>query len=127
MRGFGYDEQVEYAQTRYDRGIRDVFKLLNGEQYGRIIDYFYALANDDKTEPNLRGYLENFFIALEESDITPIIADGKIPNAPIEQITQTCNLTFDKENFDPKSIRVESPGWRLRNIILDRPTLSLKK
>ena len=122
-----HDEQVEYAQTRYDRGIRDVFKLLNGEQYSRIIDYFYALANDAGTEPNLRGYLENFFIALEESEITPIIADGKIPDVPIEQLAQMCNLTFDKKLFEPKSIKIESPGWRLRNIVMDKPTLSLKK
>ena len=122
-----YDEQVEYAQTQYERGIRDVFKLLNDEQYSRIIDYFYALTRDEKTEPNLRGYLENFFIALEEADITPIFGDDKIPNVPLEQLIQTCNLNFDKKDFESSAIAIQSPGWRFRNVVLDKPTLVLKK
>ena len=89
------DEQIEYAQSQYYRGIRDVFQLLNDDRYSRIINYFYALMLDNKTEANLRSYLENFFMALEEFEIMPI------------------------NGGNPAKFR--SPGWRFRNTILEKP------
>ena len=121
------DEQIEYAQTQYDRGIRDVFNLINDERYSKVLDYFYALMSDDKTEPNLRSYLENFFIAIEELDVVPIINDGKVPNVEPDRLSQMCTLNFDKKNFDPAKVKVISPGWRFKSVILDKPALSLEK
>ena len=89
------DEQIEYAQTQYDRGIRELFQLLNDDRYSQIINYFYALMLDGKTEANLRSYLENFFMALEEFDITPINGGN--------------------------AAKFKSPGWKLRDIVLEKP------
>lgn len=97
------DEQTEYAQTQYDRGVRDVFKMLNNPRYGNMIDYFHALSKNDGTEKNLRSCLENFFMALEELDIVPIETEGEYP-----------------------IVETKSPGWRLRNMILDKPTRELE-
>ncbi|MBQ9478652.1 MAG: hypothetical protein IJU71_03780 [Selenomonadaceae bacterium] len=121
------DEQIEYAQTQYDRGVRDLFKLLNDERYSRIVDYFYALQFDKRIDPNLRSYLENFFMALEEFEITPIVADLKLVPVEPDRLNQTYNLTFDRQHYDPELVEVKYPGWRFRNVILEKPTLAKKK
>ena len=121
------DEQIEHAQSQYDRGVRDFFKLLNDERYSRIVDYFYALQSNKQLDPNMRSYLENFFMALEELEITPIVADGKIPTVDPNQLNQTYNLTFDRQHYDPNSVEVKYPGWRFKEVILEKPTLAKKK
>ena len=120
------DELREYSQKQYDRGVRDLFKLMLDERYGRVADYFYKLMKSETTDDNLRGCLENLFMALEDFDIMPIISDGKIPEVTPERIVQY-NLEFDRTEYDPSKTEVKYPGWRFGSFVLEKPTLTMKK
>lgn len=120
------DEVREYSAMQYDRGVRDLFNLANDSRYSKPLDYLYSLRTDSDDDV-LATYLDNFFMALEEMDIVPILEDKKMP-AKIDalSIVRDYNLTFDKSEFNSKKIAVKYAGWKYKNMILEKPTLEKK-
>lgn len=120
------DESREYSANQYDRGIKDLFSALNDIRYGKIIDYFYMLLRADDTNDNLASYLDNFFMALEDMEIEPIVSDGCACVKEDNMIKQF-NLDFNKSEYEESKIQLKYAGWKYKDHPLEKPTLTLKE
>lgn len=120
------DEAREYSVNQYDKGIKDLFSAVNDIRYGKIIDYLYNLLQAESIDDNLASYLDNFFIALEDMEIEPIVADGKTTTDK-EKLVKEYNLDFDKNDFDSTRVELKYVGWKYKDIPIEKPTLTLKE
>jgi len=120
------DEAREYSANQYDRGVRDLFNVMNDIRYGKVIDYLYALSQNPGTEANLSSYLDNLFMALEDMEIEPIAEDGRL-DVREESLLKNFNLDFDKSEYHAEKVRLKYAGWRYRDIPMEKPTLTLKE
>ena len=120
------DEAREYSAKEYERGIKTLFGSLNDARHSKIVDYFYKLMSEKDIDDNLRSYLENFFMALAECEITPILQGVEIGNIPENKLTADYNLDFDKSDYDADKTQVKYVGWKYKNTILEKPTLTKK-
>jgi len=120
------DEAREYSAKEYARGIKTLFGSLNDARHSKIVDYFYKLMSEKNIDDNLRSYLENFFMALAECEITPILQGVEIGNIPENKLTADYNLDFDKSDYDADKTQVKYVGWKYKNTILEKPTLTKK-
>lgn len=118
-----HDEIREYSVTQYDRGVKDLFNLLNDKRYSKPIEFLYKLMRNPALDANVRSYLENFFLALEEMDIEPIVQTGKPLVVDITKMTANYNLEFDIKDFVPEKTTVKYVGWKYKDSILEKPTL----
>ena len=118
-----HDEIREYSVTQYDRGVKDLFNLLNDKRYSKPIEFLYKLMRNPALDANVRSYLENFFLALEEMDIEPIIQVGQPLVVDIAKMTANYNLEFDIKDFVPEKTTIKYVGWKYKDSILEKPTL----
>lgn len=120
------DEAREYSANQYDRGIKDLFQVMNDVRYGKVIDYLYALSRNPETEANLASYLDNLFMALEDMEIEPIVEDGR-PDVQEESLLRDYNLDFDKSEYHAEKVQLKYAGWRYKEVPMEKPTLVLKE
>lgn len=119
------DEAREYSANQYDRGIKDLFQVMNDARYGKVIDYLYAMAGNPDTEENLASYLDNLFMAFEDMEIEPIAANGRF-NIQEESLLRDFNLEFDKSAYDAGKVRLKHTGWKYKDVPMEKPTLTLE-
>lgn len=119
-----HDEIREFSTMQYDRGIKDLFNILNDNRYSKPIDFLYKLMQNPTLNANVRSYLENFFLALEEMEIEPIVQAGQAVVVSPARMTANYNLEFDIKDFVPEKTTVKYAGWKYKDSILEKPTLS---
>ena len=119
-----HDEIREFSTLQYDRGIKDLFNILNDNRYSKPIDFLYKLMQNPTLNANVRSYLENFFLALEEMEIEPIVQAGQAVVVSPARMTANYNLEFDIKDFVPEKTSVKYAGWKYKDSILEKPTLS---
>lgn len=120
------DESREYSANQYDKGIKDLFITLNDVRYGKVIDYLYALMRTEDVDENLASYLDNLFMALEDMEIEPVIADGQ-PNVNEETMLKEYNLDFNKAEYVANRVKLKYAGWRYKETLIEKPTITLKE
>ncbi|MBR4027420.1 MAG: hypothetical protein IKJ01_07700 [Lachnospiraceae bacterium] len=120
------DEMMEYSMRQYDTAVKHFFGALNDVKYGKIIDYFYSLLEAEDTEENLAGYLENFFIALEDMNIEPIVTAKELC-VKEETMLKDFNLQFDKSQYDASKVALKYTGWKYKSLPMEKPTIMLKE
>ena len=119
------DEAREYSLNQYDRGVKDLFKLMNDIRYGKVIDYLFSLLQKEEIDDNLAGYLENFFLLLEDMEIEPICDyEDEVSD---ENVTKNYNLDFDKKCYEPGNVKVKYVGWKYKDVPIEKPTITLKE
>lgn len=120
------DDAREYSVNQYDKGIKDLFGLMNDVRYGKVIDYLFSLLQKDGVDETLTGYLENFFMLLEDMEIEPIADyDDEVENET--NLTKNYNLDFDKKNYRKDNVKIKYVGWKYKDIPMEKPTLTLKE
>lgn len=120
------DESREYSANQYDRGIKDLFSILNDMRYGKVIDYFYSLLKTEDIDDNLTSYLDNFFMALEDMEIEPIVTEENV-TVDEESMIKQYNLDFDKSEYNASKVRLKYAGWKYKDVPIEKPTLTLKE
>lgn len=120
------DEAREYSVNQYDRGVKDLFNSINDVRYGKVIDYLFALLENNLADENLSSYLDNMFMALEDMEIEPMEHVGDL-NIDQATLVKNYNLAFDKAKFDASHVALRYFGWKYKDIILEKPTLELKE
>lgn len=122
-----HDEMREYSLVQYDRGIKTLFNALNDKRYSKPLDFLYKMMINPALDDNFRSYLENLFMALKDMDIEPIIENPFTATIDETRLTTNYNLEFDKKNFIPEKTKIKYVGWKYKNSILEKPTLSVKE
>ena len=120
------DEIRDYSTDQYNRGIKDLFRGLNDLRYGKVIDYFYSLMKSPDVDEKLGSYLENFFMALEDAEIEPIIADENF-DVNSKQLIKEFNLDFDKSKYNSKKVKLKYYGWKYKDSIIEKPSLTIEE
>ena len=120
------DEAREYSISQYDKGIKDLFGMMNDIRYGKVIDHLFSLLHRDDIDDELAGYLENFFMLLEDMEIEPI-AEYEDEILEKENITKNYNLDFDKKNYKAGGVKIKYVGWKYKDVPMEKPTLALKE
>lgn len=121
------DELREYSMGQYDKGVRDLFLLMNDVRYGKIVDYLYRALNTGELEDNMASYVDNFFMLLEDMEIEPVVADEGELVVNRENLTRMFNLDFDKNAFHPARVALKYAGWKYKDMVIEKPTLTLKE
>lgn len=120
------DEIRDYSTDQYSRGIKDLFRGVNDLRYGKVIDYFYSLMKSSDVDEKLGSYLENFFMALEDAEIEPIIADENF-DVNSKQLIKEFNLDFDKSKYNSKKVKLKYYGWKYKDSIIEKPSLTIEE
>lgn len=120
------DEAREYSVNQYGRGIKDIFASINDKRYGKVVDYLFTIMHSPDADPNLVSYLENFFMALEDMEIEPI-ADAENIKVDENNLVRDYNLTFNKGDYSKDKIAIKYVGWKYKDSILEKPTLTMKE
>lgn len=127
-----YKQQVEYykqlAVSEYDRGVRDLFSQMNSISYDKVMDGLFRLKDEDDEEAMIYFYcyLENLFEALKEFGLSAIMT-GLTGEIKEDSLLKDFTCTFDRKSFDPKKVTLKYHGWRYKDRILEKPTISLKE
>lgn len=122
-----HDELRTYSVGNYDRGVKDLFHILNDKRYGKPLNFLYqSLMFNHNLGANFRSILENFFMALEEMDIEPIIQIEKSVLADHARLKANCDLEFDIKNLVPEKVYFKYVGWKYKNTVIEKPTLAQK-
>lgn len=121
------DELREYSIGQYDKGVRDFFLLMNDVRYGKIIDYLYRALNSGSLDENMASYMDNLFMLFEDMEIEPVVADEGELMVNSENLTRMFNLDFDKHAFHPARVTLKYAGWKYKDMIMEKPTLTLKE
>lgn len=118
------DEAKEYSINQYDKGVKDLFALMNDARYGKVIDYLFSLTVSEGVDENLASYLENFFMLLEDMEIEPIAEydDEVIDDS---NLTKNYNLDFDKNEYVSGKAKIKYVGWKYKDVTIEKPTLTL--
>ncbi len=116
------NETREYSNKQYEKGIKDLFSIMNDIKYGKVIDYLFSIHKLDTIDKKLKSYLENLFISFEEIGIEPICKEISVINK--ETILKDFNLQFDKSEFDANKIKLKYTGWKYKGVPIEKPTLT---
>lgn len=120
------DDAREYSVNQYDKGVKDLFNAMNDIRYGKVLDYFFSLLSREDLDENLASYLENLFMIFEDMEIEPIAEYDSVPTNEAN-LTKDYNLDFEKNEYDKEQVKIKYVGWKYKDMILEKPTLELKK
>jgi len=122
-----HDELMTYSAGNYDRGVKDLFHILNDKRYGKPLNFLYeTFLTDQNLDANLRVILENFFMALEEMEIEPINEVKESVLADPASLKKSCDLEFDIKDLVPEKVYFKYVGWKYKDTVIEKPTLAKK-
>lgn len=121
------DELREYSVNEFNRGIILLFEAMNDKKYGKIIDYLYTLRQSKTCSENLASYLDNLFMTFEDMEIEPIMKLTEPLKINEQMITKEYNLDFTKEQYQSNHCVLKYVGWKYKDKIIEKPTLTLKE
>lgn len=122
-----HDELRTYSVGNYDRGVKDLFHILNDKRYGKPLNFLYqTFLFNQRLDANFRGILENFFMALEEMEIEPIVQIEKSLLTDTSRLKTNCDLEFDIKDLVPEKVYFKYVGWKYKDNVIEKPTLAKK-
>jgi len=122
-----HDELMTYSAGNYDRGVKDLFHILNDKRYGKPLNFLYeTFLTGQNLDANLRVILENFFMALEEMEIEPINEVKESVLADPASLKKSCDLEFDIKDLVPEKVYFKYVGWKYKDTVIEKPTLAKK-
>lgn len=119
-------EQIEYLKNRNidladkftsekEKNIKDIIELLDSEELEYPLGNLYVLCNNAKSsEKKIKGYLNNFFIALEQNGIIPYNVKEINECIDIKEKDICCKyrINCDISKTKSKKGKYVLPGWQ---------------